>query len=199
MNSTIAVGITLLLATVSGMALWGNEADRGRRGDGPRVDAVALVATAKRPAAEEELATSLLRLLDGDQRTAALLATRAGPAVMLRAAVAPHELGAQRGLPWSAMDAAQRAIVACLLQRCVGAEQDVGLAGLAGPALDEMCFAWAGPEDGSGAVYFRLHGARFVVEFHRPAGSSGGSVAFRDFARDARQPWFREQFQNDRR
>ena len=187
------------MASVSGMALWGDEASRGRRTDGPRVDAVALVAASPRPAAEEELATSLLRLLDDDQRTVARLATKAGPAVMLRAAVAPHELGAQRGLPWSAMDEAQRAIVACLLRRCVGAEGEVGLAGLAGPALDEMSFAWAGPEDGSGAIYFRLHGARFVIEFHRPAGSSGGSVAFRDFARDARQPWFREQFLSDRR
>lgn len=190
MNTSLAVGVTLLLSSVSGIAMWGHSDARVAMGIG---------ATASERAATDgaliATARALLDALDPRQRESAVVAANAGPAVMLRAAVAPAALGVQRGLPWSAMTEPQRALAWWLLR---------GLAGAAGSAappigslddveLQQLSFAWAGDADAAGAAYCRVHGARFVIEWFRPAGATG-QVGVRTFATDDGRPWFRERF-----
>lgn len=189
MNTSLAVGVTLLLSSVSGIAMWGHSDARVATGSGAS-------ATESAPTDGALLATAraLLDALDPRQRDRAVVAATAGSAVMLRAAVAPATLGVQQGLPWSAMTEPQRALAWWLLRGLGAAAGAPPLtASLAEHDLQDLSFAWAGDPAAVDAAYCRVHGARFVVEWFRPAGATG-QVGVRTFATDAGRPWFRDRF-----
>jgi hypothetical protein len=74
-----------------------------------------------------------------------------------------------RGVPASALDAAQRELLLALLDCYTGRvpEQlvDRERARYAGPLLDEVHFAWAGSLEPGAACYYRLQGPRLLVEY----------------------------------
>jgi hypothetical protein len=71
-------------------------------------------------------------------------------------------LGAPRGVPGSALDAAGRELLAALLATYLDRVPD-GLA--TAPALDDVHVAWAGPTTPGAPHYYRLQAPRLLVEY----------------------------------
>lgn len=182
MHTPLAVGITLLVSFVSGIAVWGEERPSTIAAP-PR--AVTRAVVPRDANVFTELGTTLFTLGDPEQRARATVAATASAAVMMRAAAAPRDLGAQRGLPWASMNESQRAIGWWML-RVAGVDDTL----LGSAELADVSFACAGEMASGGDAYVRLHGASFVVECVRHGGAA--DLAVRDFVRDASAPWLRD-------
>jgi hypothetical protein len=115
----------------------------------------------------EDLGRDLIRGLPDAMRPAATIASHslgdivAGPG-------RERDLGTPRGLVLSAMDAASRhralAIVDGFLDALAPDIRTLQRRRVHEQEASSLRFAWAGPPDGTGACYFRLHGASTLVE-----------------------------------
>ena len=118
--------------------------------------------------AEEDAAFGLVRSLEGEVRTQALIADRSlgdivsGPG---------REASLQRyqGVPLARFNEAQRGGVMRILELYAGTmRQEVASAALAkvrGAGLDNLHFAWAGSPAPGRPHYFRVHGAAALIEY----------------------------------
>jgi len=171
MNAGLSIVVTLSLSLVSGIAVWGPvDAEKADAKAGARV-------ALPRPAVRAALDTlhALVGSFDAAQRRVATVGATASSAVMLRAAVRPAQLGAQRGLAWSQMTEPQRALAAWLLHRCAESS-GVSVPTLPDAVLSELSFASAGDVAGTATAYFRLHADTFVVEVLRAEGEAAQFV-----------------------
>ncbi len=118
--------------------------------------------------AEEDAAFGLVRSLEGEVRTQAVIADRSlgdivsGPG---------REASLQRyqGVPLARLNEAQRGGVMRILELYAGTmRQEVASAALAkvrGAGLDDLHFAWAGSPAPGRPHYFRVHGATALIEY----------------------------------
>lgn len=138
---------------------------------------------------EEALARDLLGSLDEHQLAAAVVSASAPDDIATRHDPVADPSLVPPGLPWGALDAAQRgrmeALVWCYLGRV---HEDV-----AGPAwravvddgLDEVTFAWAGSRERGERHYYAVRGARFLIEYDNTQdGANHVHTVWRDLRRD---------------
>jgi hypothetical protein len=139
-------------------------------------------------AAEEDLARELLASCTASQRTQALLAETAPPDVFLGPGKGVDALGERRGLPATAMTAAQRELLVRLVEQFAGNlrhEFAVQEMQRLRPELDDATFAWAGGSERGEGHYWRVHGRTFAIEYDNTQNDANHvHVLWRDFERD---------------
>jgi hypothetical protein len=138
---------------------------------------------------EEQLGRELLTMFDGDDRARVVIAAKAPADVILGPGKEPALLSERRGMPWSAMNEAQRAKLWSLLEtyahvlRPAVAKDE--LQRIQDDGLDEVCFAWAGSDERGEGHYYRIHGNHFAIEYDcTQNGANHVHVVWRDFERD---------------
>lgn len=117
---------------------------------------------------EEEVARELLGSLNGEQKRRAMIGAVA-PADILTRAAPKVEWGAAEGLAAELMSSAQRETLVKLIREYVD-RLPQELAGiemkkLREAGINDVHFAWAGPEPRDKPHYYRLHGPCFFVEY----------------------------------
>jgi hypothetical protein len=117
---------------------------------------------------EERAGFELLGALDGDQRARAVLSSTLPPGIF----TSPERKTALtrfEGLPGSALDAGQLAMLRRLLDTYVGnfAPDVAGewLDRIEREGLSNVHFAWMGPTEPGRPVYYRVHGPSVLIEF----------------------------------
>jgi Protein of unknown function (DUF3500) len=189
----LAFGIGLAVAIVGGIALWPNRDQSALAAARP-----ATAAEAPRsgpPGSEEVLARALLALLPDDQQRLAVVGREVGAEQCLGRNVPPRVITAGRGILAVELGPAAREVLWRLLEHCCVASlaerapAELAIVRRAWPG--DIAFAFAGGPSLGDPCYVRVHGPHFVVEWVRTA---AGQVAYgwRDFERDARQPWLRD-------
>ncbi len=118
--------------------------------------------------AEEDLARQLLGSLNVDQKAKTIINATA-PADIITRAVPKVEFGAAEGLAAESMTAGQREILVKLIQEYIDRLPDelarAEMQKLRHANVNDIHFAWAGPEQRGGPHYYRLHGPFFFVEY----------------------------------
>ena len=119
-------------------------------------------------ARREDLAFELMESLDRGQHSKAIIYDKAPYDILTynsTRAVLPRE----EGLPARRLDAAQRALLAALVETYVSqVRSDVArhkLEHLRSEGIDHLSVAWAGPVARREGHYYRIHGGNFLVEF----------------------------------
>ncbi|MCB9879559.1 MAG: DUF3500 domain-containing protein [Planctomycetes bacterium] len=139
--------------------------------------------------AEEDVARELMAALTDEQRARAIVDPKAPADVLLGPGKAPDALGERVGLPVAELTGVPRELLWKLLRVYVdryrselaGAE----LRRIAAEDLDVMTFAWAGSLEKGQGHYYRLHGARFAIEYDNTQnGANHIHTVWRDFDRD---------------
>ncbi len=138
---------------------------------------------------EEDLARELLAALTPAQRAAAVIAADAPADVLLGPGKPPSALGPRRGVCWRELGDAQREKLWALLELHAGTLRGPvaarALERIRAGDLDELSFAWAGSTEPGEGHYYRLHGARFAIEYDcTQNGANHVHVVWRDFDRD---------------
>jgi len=138
---------------------------------------------------EADPARELLALLTPAPRDVAVFAAEAPADVLLGPGKAPAAMGARRGVAWRELREDQRAKLWELLELHAGvlrgpvAAQE--LARIRERDLAELSFARAGSTEPGEGHYYRLHGARFAIEYDcTQNGANHVHVVWRDFDRD---------------
>ncbi len=139
--------------------------------------------------AEEDLARAFLTLCDEEQRAKAVIATDAPADVILGPTRAADFLGKPSGLPWSAMNEGQRAVLWRLIEEYahnLRAEfADGELARIKQRGVEHIHFAWAGGFERGEGHYYRIHGEHFVIEYDNTQhGANHSHTVWRDLERD---------------
>ena len=154
-------------------------------------------------AAEEDLARDLLASLDAGQRAQAVIADKAPPDVLLGPAAAFSTLGVPRGLSAAAMTATQRAqmwrLVELFAQNLRGefAERELERLRL---EFVNAHFAWAGGSERGQGHYWRVHGAKFAIEYDNTQNDANHvHVVWRDLERDFGGDPMREHIERNHR
>ena len=189
----LAFGIGLAVAVVGGIALWPNQNHAALAAARPTAAAEAL--RGGPPGSEEVLARALLALLPEDQQGCAVVGREVGAEQCLGRSVPPSAITAGRGILAAELGPAAREVLWRLLEHCgtatlaERAPAELALVRRAWPG--DIAFAFAGGPALGDPCYVRVHGPHFVVEWVHTA---AGQVAqcWRDFERDARQPWLRD-------
>ena len=136
----------------------------------------------------EDFAFELMASLDAEQRDRTVIYPEA-PWDILTFNASRAVMPAYEGLPASAMDADQRAV----LDRLVNVYIDQAppelaedrRARIAASDSDGMHFAWAGPAQHGEPHYYRIHGGSFLVEFdNRQNGANHIHSVWRDVEND---------------
>lgn len=147
----------------------------------------------------ERLGRSLLASLSADQRTRAVIATRA-PSDIVTGTDRRFDLERFEGLPAAAMTAAQRKALDSLVRSHVGnapaAIADAEMQKLRSAGLERLYFAWAGGDRQGQGHYYRVHGPTILIEYdntqdganhihtvwRKPAGDFGDDLLARHYA-----------------
>jgi hypothetical protein len=138
---------------------------------------------------EEDLARALMASLSDAQREAAVYDPEAPADVLLGPGKEPTALGARRGVAWQDLGGDQQQQLWELVELHAGtlrgpvAEQE--LERIRRRDLDALTFAWAGSLEPGQGHYYRIHGARFAIEYDcTQNGANHAHVVWRDFDRD---------------
>ena len=137
--------------------------------------------------AEEDLGRELVKMLDEGQRAKAVLLKEVPRDITAVPGRGPGELGDTAGLAVSELSPPQRAVFDKLLDEVVGTlAEDV-----AGPHLDRIrsdagkTFAWIGATERGKPHYFRVRGARWIIEYDTTQQDPGHvHRVWRDFDHD---------------
>ena len=139
-------------------------------------------------AAEEDLGYDLLRSLDDAQRQVAVIDPKA-PDDMLTTNTKEAAVQADRGLPYSKMTAAQKALLVKLIEEYTAAQPEAiareRLAKLRAAGLDAIKFAWMGSLEKGQGHYYRVQGPTFLIEFDNTQNNANHiHLVWRDFKGD---------------
>ena len=116
---------------------------------------------------EEDLGRELVKMLDEEQRSTAMIAEEAYPEIVTDTE-RYAKIGEQEGLVYTDMTAAQQDKLVQLLDLYYNVHRaEVAEAALAPikENLDNIYFAWAGGLEVGDPHYYRLHGPTFVIEY----------------------------------
>jgi len=149
-------------------------------------------------AAEEDEARKLLGMLDAGQRAKAVIDARSYGEIVTRASATVSPIDG-RGLRASEMTQAQRAQLRRLLTIYAGTLEpglrDRRLVRSEEGDFGTVLFAWAGPTEPGKPHYYRIQGARFLVEYD--SSQDGGNhvhTVWRDFDGDFGRDLLREHY-----
>jgi hypothetical protein len=147
-------------------------------------------------AAEEDEARRLLEMLDDKQRTAAIIDQRSYGDIVTRNADQVSPL-ANRGLEASAMTEAQRAQLRRLIDVYAAnfepGLKEARLARVNTGHFGSTRFAWAGPTERGKPHYYRVQGAKFLIEYDASQGDGNHiHTVWRDFEGDFGRDLLRE-------
>jgi hypothetical protein len=135
---------------------------------------------------EEDRAFALLAALSPAQRQQAIFSARPFGDIVTRNAAQLDPL-APVGLPFGAMDAAQQALLLRIVESLASvAEPSLAqqrLERVRAGGLDGIRFGWAGATDRGQPHYWRIQGARFLIEWDNSGGNHIHNV-WRDFDGD---------------
>lgn len=139
--------------------------------------------------AEEDLARALLLLCDDAQRARVVLEAQAPADIVLGPARAADFLGAPQGLPWSAMNEGQRAVLWRLIEEFARNLRhefaDAELARIKASGVEAIHFAWCGGFERGEGHYYRIHGPHFVLEYDNTQNQANHvHTVWRDLERD---------------
>ena len=146
-------------------------------------------------AEEEDEGRKLLSMLDAGRRAQAIVDTRSYGDIVTRAAdrVSPLE---NKGIEARALDDAQKAQLRKLIETYAASFEpplrDARLA-RAAEGFDSIRFAWAGATERGKPHYYRVQGAKFLIEYD--ASQDGGNhihTVWRDFSGDFGRDLLRE-------
>ncbi|MBI4889804.1 MAG: DUF3500 domain-containing protein, partial [Acidobacteria bacterium] len=118
--------------------------------------------------AEEDQARALLNALTPEQRTVAIVAAKAYPDILTERSRKAALQGQPSGLPAAKMTAAQRKLLAALIDEYIDnvpaelAEQRRARLKAAG---NQIHFAWAGVVEKGGPHYYRVQAPGFLIEY----------------------------------
>jgi hypothetical protein len=117
---------------------------------------------------EEDVARELLTSLVRDQKSKAIISATA-PADIITRATPKVELRAAQGLAGELMTSGQREILVKLIHEYIDRLPEelarIEMLKLHKAGVNDVHFAWAGPEPRNKPHYYRLHGSFFFVEY----------------------------------
>jgi hypothetical protein len=158
-------------------------------GANPAVVPLGPTAGARALTGEEELARRLIAGLDGAARKKAIV-DDAAPADIL-SGNGPRALVAAipTGVRYAELDAASREALERLVQHYVErARPEIAAAGwdrIRSAGLDDIAFAWAGPDEPGRGHYYAVRGRTFLVEYDNTQdGANHAHTVWRDLRRD---------------
>ena len=140
-------------------------------------------------AAEEELARTLLAGLTPDERKAAIVRDRAPADILTEHAARADVRSIPIGITYRDLSATARANLERLIRHYVDrVRPDVALAEwerIVAAGLDEISFAWAGPEEPGHGHYYAVRGSRLLIEYDNTQnGANHIHAVWRDLAND---------------
>ena len=146
--------------------------------------------------AEEDGARALLESLDASQREKAIFKKDAPGDILTMANVKIDPL-APEGIPSSALNANQRALLTKLIEVYTGyMAADIAadrVARLKKAGEDRIVFAWAGPLERGKKHYYRVQGPTFLIEYDNTQNDANHiHSVWRDFGGDFGQDLLRE-------
>ena len=146
--------------------------------------------------AEEDGARALLESLDASQREKAIFKKDAPGDILTMANVKIDPL-APEGIPASALNANQRALLTKLIEVYTGyMAADIAadrVARLKKAGEDRVVFAWAGPLERGKKHYYRVQGPTFLIEYDNTQNDANHiHSVWRDFGGDFGQDLLRE-------
>ncbi|AOS45203.1 hypothetical protein Verru16b_02281 [Lacunisphaera limnophila] len=152
-------------------------------------------------AAEEDLGRSLVRSLDPEQLTVALIADHA-PADIITGNDREAQLAHPTGLPFASMTPAQqehlRALVAVYAGRLRPEIATAELQRIADRGWHQVHFAWAGSLTPRQPHYYRIHSPDFVIEYDNIQNDSNHiHTTWRNFTGDFGRDLLREHREHD--
>jgi Protein of unknown function (DUF3500) len=157
----LSVNFTLNQGTVVGATPSFLGTNPGEVRSGPRAGLRVL-------AAEEDLARELVTSLNDEQRSLAVIDTKAPDDILTLAARKVEPL-ASAGLPLSRLDSKQKELAVRLareyLGRLRGELADADFARIEKAGIDSIHFAWAGGLQRGARHYYRLQGPTFIFEY----------------------------------
>lgn len=138
---------------------------------------------------EEEMARKLIKSLDAEQRTVALIDSNAPVDILQMPGRAAGFAGRPAGIPAARLSAAQRELFQLLIELYINnlrpefAESE--RRALAAAALENVYFAWAGGFERGQGHYYRIQTPAFVIEYDNTQdGASHAHTVWRDLTRD---------------
>jgi len=146
--------------------------------------------------AEEDGARALLESLDASQREKTIFKKDAPGDILTMANVKIDPL-APEGIPMSALNANQRALLTKLIEVYTGyMAADIAadrVARLKKAGEDKIVFAWAGPVERGKKHYYRVQGPTFLIEYDNTQNDANHiHSVWRDFSGDFGQDLLRE-------
>ena len=144
----------------------------------------------------EDLAFELMDSLDQGQTSRAVL-YRVAPHDILTYNSSAISLPAEEGLPASAMNATQQAILRSLVKVYIDqVPSDLAqerMARVEDEGFDDLYWAWGGPTQKGEPVYYRIHGVSYLAEFdNRQNGANHIHSVWRDAKNDFASDVLRE-------
>ncbi len=138
---------------------------------------------------EETLARTLLAGLTPDERTAAIVSDRAPADILTEHAARADVRSIPVGIAYRDLTATARADLERLIRHYVDrVRPDVALAEwerIVAAGLDEVSFAWAGPEESGHGHYYAVRGPRLLIEYDNTQnGANHIHAVWRDLAND---------------
>ena len=138
---------------------------------------------------EEEFARSLLASLGPDQRRVAIVSERAPADILTVNAVRADPRDVPIGIRHGELDSDQRNALERLIRHYMDrARPDVGRAEwerIVAAGLDEISFAWAGPEERGHGHYYAVRGPHFLIEYDNTQnGANHIHAVWRDLEND---------------
>jgi Protein of unknown function (DUF3500) len=178
----VAIHVTLADGQVIGSApsfLGANPAVVPR---GPQVGCRALPG-------EETLARTLLAALTPDERRVAIVNDQAPADILTENAARTDARSIPVGIPYRDLAASARADLERLIRHYLNrVRPEVALAEwdrVVAPGLDEVSFAWAGPEEPGRGHYYAVRGPRLLIEYDNTQnGANHIHAVWRDLAND---------------
>jgi hypothetical protein len=139
-------------------------------------------------AAEEDLARSLVKALNEDQRREAVVSDTA-PGDILTAASRKAEMLDDKGIPYSRLTRTQQGLFITLLEEYANVQvQEIArqrLEAIRKSGLDNVKFAWMGGLERGQPHYYRIQGATFLVEYDNTQNNANHiHTVWRDFKGD---------------
>jgi hypothetical protein len=138
---------------------------------------------------EEDLARELLRVLDANQKSAAIVTADAPRDILTDAYRSVDPNVPPSGLAYAAMSGEQRERLVKLVRHYVDRTAEEVAAGEWGKieraGLDAITFAWAGPEEPGQGHYYAIKGPTFLIEYDKTQdGANHIHSVWRDLAND---------------
>jgi hypothetical protein len=140
-------------------------------------------------AAEEDLARALLRSLDASQKAIAIVSPVAPDEILTVNYRVADAATPPRGLPYAAMAGEQRERLVALVRHYMGRSADAIAANewakIERAGLENISFAWAGPEERGQGHYYAIKGPTLLIEYDNTQnGANHIHSVCRDFTND---------------